>query len=340
MSGLLQVDGKIANATTTVETGGTLGGNGRVGATQVDSGGALAPGASAGILRTGDLDFGAAARLEIEIGGTQAGVGGYDRVKVKGTVDVSDAILDLSLIGGFVPSPGKSFKILANDGDDAIVGTFAGLAEGATFKVDGTTFRITYQGGDGNDVVLTDAGVTIVGTSGADVVNKTTTVPGQPLPTQFADLIKGKAGADNLSGLKGDDTILGNNGADILKGNKGDDTLDGGNGNDTLEGGPGDDVFVFSAPPGRKHADTIADFEDGDMIHLDSSVYSGLDGPGPLKAAHFSKGGPKGDEAQVVYYRKEGVLYYDGNGEAPGGAGIFATVTPGTDLSRGDFLLV
>ena len=36
-----------------------------------------------------------------------------------------------------------------------MVGTFAGLAEGATVNFNGAPMRITYVGGTGNDVVLT-----------------------------------------------------------------------------------------------------------------------------------------------------------------------------------------
>jgi hypothetical protein len=35
------------------------------------------------------------------------------------------------------------------------VGTFKGLAQNATFVQNGMTFQINYQGGDGNDVVVT-----------------------------------------------------------------------------------------------------------------------------------------------------------------------------------------
>src|SRR5205823_4897796 len=40
-------------------------------------------------------------------------------------------------------------------GSDAIAGTFAGLAEGATVNLGGEPFHISYAGGDGNDVTLT-----------------------------------------------------------------------------------------------------------------------------------------------------------------------------------------
>ena len=44
--------------------------------------------------------------------------------------------------------------IIKNDLADATGGTFKGLAEGATFTVSGYVFKISYVGGDGNDVVL------------------------------------------------------------------------------------------------------------------------------------------------------------------------------------------
>jgi len=50
---------------------------------------------------------------------------------------------------------GDKFTIIQNDGSDAVVGTFAGLAEGATITQGGVTFTISYKGGTGHDVVLT-----------------------------------------------------------------------------------------------------------------------------------------------------------------------------------------
>ena len=355
--GLLQVDGSIGKAATTVETGGTLGGTGKVGVTQVDSGGALSPGASAGVLHTGDLTFGTAARFMAEIGGNTAGAGGYDRVTVKGTVDLSDAILDASLIGGFKPSVGEHFKIVANNGHDAVVGTFQGLAEGAHFLIDRHAFTITYHGGSHhNDVVLTATTAVIVGTGGADLVNASHTVPGQPLPTDGDDLIKGKGGADNLSGLVGDDTILGGNGSDGLYGNQGDDHLRGGAGADLLNGGKGTnhltggkgaDAFLFSTKLGPANVGTITDFGRGnDHIDLALSVFPGIGPKGELAAdlfaidifdsgVHFLK-----PDASIVYNPVSGELSYDKNGNDPGGLVRFAEVTPGTHLDHTDFFVV
>ncbi|MEA2163511.1 MAG: hypothetical protein QOK37_1638 [Thermoanaerobaculia bacterium] len=54
------------------------------------------------------------------------------------------------------PSGFGVFKIIDNDGTDPVAGTFAGLPEGAEFASgNGQFFRISYVGGDGNDVTLT-----------------------------------------------------------------------------------------------------------------------------------------------------------------------------------------
>ena len=61
-----------------------------------------------------------------------------------------------------MPVAGNAFTIIANDGADAVVGTFAGLAEGATIILNGVTLVISYVGGTGNDVVLTAQAAAVV----------------------------------------------------------------------------------------------------------------------------------------------------------------------------------
>ena len=114
--------------------------NGTTGAVDVASGGTLSPGASAGKLTVGSLSLVAGATLKIELGGVTAGTG-YDQLDVNGTVALGGATLNLSLIGGFVPSSGANFVIIDNDGADAVSGSFAGLAEGAILTVGGTQFQ-------------------------------------------------------------------------------------------------------------------------------------------------------------------------------------------------------
>ena len=69
------------------------------------------------------------------------------------------------------------------------------------------------------------AGVTITGTAAANTVNATTTVAGQPLPTNEEDIISGLAGADSLSGLGGNDTITGGTGNDVINAGAGNDLI-------------------------------------------------------------------------------------------------------------------
>jgi hypothetical protein len=67
-------------------------------------------------------------------------------------VSLGGATLAVTL--GYAPPDGQQFTLIDQQGDEPVDGTFAGLADGATFQVEGTTFGITYVGGSGNDVVL------------------------------------------------------------------------------------------------------------------------------------------------------------------------------------------
>jgi autotransporter-associated beta strand protein len=147
-AGTLLVTGTIAGPVTV--SAGTLGGTGTIaGAVTVQGGATLAPGLSPGVINTGDLNLAGVALIEIE--GTALGTQ-YDNINVTGTVTIAGATLTVA--GAHVPAPGSTFTIITNDGADPVVGTFAGLAEGATVTVNGKPLTISYVGGTGNDVVL------------------------------------------------------------------------------------------------------------------------------------------------------------------------------------------
>lgn len=152
-AGTLLVNGSTAAASdVTVNNTGTLGGIGAVfGPVSVASGGTVSPGLSPGILNTGPISFATASVLTIEISGTTAGTD-YDQLNVTGTVALDNATLQLT--GAYTPTVGDTFLLINNDGADAVTGTFAGLAEGASLTVNGMTLVISYRGGTGNDVVL------------------------------------------------------------------------------------------------------------------------------------------------------------------------------------------
>jgi autotransporter-associated beta strand protein len=157
-AGTLIVNGsQPQNAVSVDGSGATIGGSGTVGAINVLNGTiapGAAPGRSTGVLSSGAVVIGPGAAFAVEITDAAAG-GGYDQLNVIGGVTITDALLTLTAPAQMLP-PTATFPIIDNDGNDAVVGTFAGLPEGATISNNGYQFTISYHGGDGNDVVLTN----------------------------------------------------------------------------------------------------------------------------------------------------------------------------------------
>jgi fibronectin-binding autotransporter adhesin len=152
-AGKLVVDGHLLNTTVTVNGGGTLGGDGKVPATTVQTGGVLSPGDSPGKLTAASLSLATGSAFNEELGGTTAG-SQYDQLVIPagGTVALGGATLNVSILNGFVPTVGQQFTIIKNQGGGSVVGTFF---QGSTDNFDGYVFGINYAGGAGHDVVLT-----------------------------------------------------------------------------------------------------------------------------------------------------------------------------------------
>jgi hypothetical protein len=95
--------------------------------------------------------------LAIALGGTDAAPTFGQSLSTTGTATLAGS---LNVTSTVVPPVDSAFEVLDNEGDSPISGTFAGLAEGATFTVTvgatTMTFRITYHGtdDDGNQNVL------------------------------------------------------------------------------------------------------------------------------------------------------------------------------------------
>ena len=81
----------------------------------------------------------------------------YDQIVAKDGVGLVDGRLDLTYLEGGVIKKGDTFTIIDNKSPHPIEGSamFKDLPEGAEITVSGATFKISYVGGDGNDVVLT-----------------------------------------------------------------------------------------------------------------------------------------------------------------------------------------
>ncbi|CAN5431449.1 hypothetical protein BH20ACI1_BH20ACI1_12040 [soil metagenome] len=164
-SGFLVVDANLPNAAVTVssadgniENYGVLAGMGTVGATTVNLGAISAVNLTTltGILNIqGNLIINTNGIVGVLIQGATPG-DGYSQLNVRGTVALNGALLELEYLTDFRPAVGSSLTIISNDGTDAVIGTFANLPEGAVYSgSSGINYRISYRGGDGNDVVLT-----------------------------------------------------------------------------------------------------------------------------------------------------------------------------------------
>ncbi|MCG3181283.1 MAG: hypothetical protein BIFFINMI_03663 [Phycisphaerae bacterium] len=198
---LINAAGAAGTGNINVWYGATLGGSGSTtGTIYVAKGGSLSPGNSPGILSVGNLGMDAGANFVVDITGsdnTNLALPQYDSLVVTGTVNL---LRDLGLnnydpsLGGTVlvlnvaPNPnltvGAILTLIRNDGSaDPVLGTFAGLAQGATVStVNGYQFQVSYVGENG------------VFTGGNDVVLKVTGAPTSvPEPATLALLALGGA---------------------------------------------------------------------------------------------------------------------------------------------------
>lgn len=121
------------------------------------------------------------------------------------------------------------------------------------------------------------------------------------------------------------DTLIGGSGKQALIGLAGNDFLDGGKGYDHLAGGQGADIFYFKPSrqkhnPNKKH-DTIIDFshEEKDLIAIDHKSSSNSQRDISLlktKSNNISKLGT--NEADVIYNKNTGEVYFNANSTKPG----------------------
>jgi len=125
--GKLAVNGSIVS-NVTVNAGGTLGGNGSVGDTQVGDDGTLAPGNSIGRLTVdGDLNFAAGSIYEVEVNAA----GQADRVDATGEVTIAStaSVSVLAEEGNYAPR--TDYVILT--GAEGITGTFGSVTTDLAF---------------------------------------------------------------------------------------------------------------------------------------------------------------------------------------------------------------
>ncbi|MCI0684277.1 MAG: autotransporter-associated beta strand repeat-containing protein [Gemmataceae bacterium] len=151
--GTLSVTGSLA-ADVTVNSGGTLAGDGAVGGALTVSGGTVAPGLSPAILDSGPLDTARGGTFTAEVNGATPGMD-HDQLNVTGSVTLGDGVATLELLGGYTFAFDDEIVLINNSIiTDPTTGFFFGFPEGADVSFGGFVGKITYMGGDGNDVVL------------------------------------------------------------------------------------------------------------------------------------------------------------------------------------------
>jgi hypothetical protein len=112
-------------------------------------------------------------RLDIAMSAADPGTG-YGSLNVRGAVTLDGA---LGGVVSFVPVAGQQFTIIANDGSDPVSGIFAGLPGNAPLTLNGRQFRISYAGGDGNDVTLISVPLPLPTVTGVHVAGSAWQLP-------------------------------------------------------------------------------------------------------------------------------------------------------------------
>ncbi|MGI0481985.1 beta strand repeat-containing protein [Geminocystis sp. CENA526] len=300
----------------------------------------------------------------------------FSRLEVTGKVDLNGSSLQIDL-SNIPNTPNVVYTLINNDDNDAVVGTFMGLAEGGLVNLDGDlAFLITYKGngsdpsvaniGTGNDVQLYSLTVpvdpiitngtgqpdTITGGVGKNIISSgggNDSVVGSFLDDTLNggsgnDTLIGDDGNDRLDGGSGNDSLLGGNGDDIILAGSGNDTLIGGMGNDTLTGGSGADLFLFNFA--NEGIDRITDFKvTEDSIGINASGFGGgLTAGVALTSSQFRSGAgvttANNTTQRFIYNTSTGALFFDVDGVGGNPAEQIAQLNSRLSLSQNNFIVI
>ena len=166
-------------------------------------GGVISPGNnSPGKITTDSLNFGNSGVYKVKILDKDH----YDQIVADLGVILDGGSLDLTYLEDCVIKKGDTFTIIDNKGTSPVTGTTAGtggtfkdLPEGAEITVSGVTFKISYVGGDGNDVVLTALKVSKASEASKDPkAPKVPNTGGEKLAVNLIGAIAGVASAAAL----------------------------------------------------------------------------------------------------------------------------------------------
>ncbi|RWN18116.1 MAG: calcium-binding protein [Mesorhizobium sp.] len=225
----------------------------------------------------------------------------------RGSINLTGNEFDQAIYGN-----GGANKINGGGGADKMTG----YGGNDTYYVDNAHDKVVEQRGSGADKVL--ASVSFALSAGSHI---------EQLATSKAS---SKAAID----------LTGNEFAQTVKGNAGANKIDGGGGADTLTGGRGSDVFVFSTALGDGNVDRITDFNKAqDKIHLDHSIFAGLDQGGLSSDAFFAGKAAHDSSDHIVYNSSTGALSFDSDGVGGANQIHFASLSPHLSITASSFLV-
>jgi serralysin len=281
---------------------------------------------------------------EIDFSGTGVVVGveklqfdSSGNAKLSGTSFGTGQINSVDGLGGadtMFGRAGNDIYVVANAGD--IVSEASG--SGIDTVISGISFSLVASArvvGPVEKLILT--GTSALAGAGNTLAN---TITGNGA----ANLLKAGAGNDVVNGGGGNDQLLGEAGNDTLSAGAGNDRLLGGTGIDRLTGGAEFDLFVFNtAPSVTTDRDLLVDFNHfQDTIQLDNAVFTKVGPNGELQTSAFFAGTAAHDaDDRIIYNKATGALVYDTNGNAAGGAILFATLlNKPADIAANDFVVI
>jgi serralysin len=103
------------------------------------------------------------------------------------------------------------------------------------------------------------------------------------------------------------------------------------------------DFFVFNtALNAATNRDIVTDFSHvDDTFRLENAIFTKLGAAGALNPTFFHNGAAAADANDyIVYNQATGLLSYDANGNAAGGAIAFAVLTNHAALGANDFVVI
>ncbi|HWT11578.1 MAG TPA: hypothetical protein VN231_02380 [Allosphingosinicella sp.] len=255
---------------------------------------------------------------------------GVDQVRSAVTFSLADSVHAQGQIEHLILTGAANINGTGNGLANTIIGN------GGANSLNGGAGADRMEGRAGNDVYFVDnAGDKVIEKSGegTDTVNSSVSFS---LAGQFAENLV-LTGSGNRSGT-------GNGLANSLTGNSGNNVLNGGLGADRIDGKGGNDIIVFNSALGGGNVDTLLHYVTAnDVIQLDNAIFTALTTTGVLAATRFTanaSGVATTAAHRIVYETDTGNLYYDSNGNAAGGATLFATVAPGLAMTASEFVVI